>query len=233
MAADRGDIAAGAVAAAIGATPDRPRLTDRRRRSWFFGHRGERALRWGVVVLGRKTTERPDRLTRPTDPAAAIDEGIEHQVEELVGELEGDFLRAGRGFAGKPVQRCGEIVAGEVEERHEGRRQRASIVEEVVDGMADVKLVDGEDRQRRRRRRCDGSPDIGGSPGIGGSGVAVAWRRRRRCSGTSWAQEVEHCGIVRIAQARLEVGPQAGGGESVERAGRPPRSSKWGSCAPI
>ena len=38
------------------------------------------------------------------DAAASIDEGIEHQVEELVGELEADLLRAGRGFAGKLVQ---------------------------------------------------------------------------------------------------------------------------------
>jgi hypothetical protein len=35
------------------------------------------------------------------DPAAPVDEGIEHQVEELVGELEADFLRAGRGLAGE------------------------------------------------------------------------------------------------------------------------------------
>jgi hypothetical protein len=87
-----------------------------------------------------------------TNAAAPIDEGIEHQIEELIGELEGDLLRAGGSFAGKLVQGCGEIVAGEAEERHEGRRQRASIVEEVVDGMADVELVDGEDRQRRRWR---------------------------------------------------------------------------------
>ena len=65
----------------------------------------------------------------------------------------------------------GEIVAGEAEERHEGRRQRAAVVEEVVDGMADVKLIDGEGRQRRRR--CGGK---GGSPGTGGivvGGVGV------------------------------------------------------------
>jgi hypothetical protein len=37
--------------------------------------------------------------------AAAIDEGIEHQVQELVAELEPDLLRAGRGFAGKLVLR--------------------------------------------------------------------------------------------------------------------------------
>ena len=86
------------------------------------------------------------------DAAAAIDEGIEHQVEELVGELECDLLRAGRGFAGKLVQRSGEIAAGEAEERHEGRRQRAAVVEEVVDRMADVELVDGEGRRGGGRR---------------------------------------------------------------------------------
>ena len=35
------------------------------------------------------------------DPAAAIDEGIEHHVEKLVGELECHFLCAGRGLAGE------------------------------------------------------------------------------------------------------------------------------------
>ena len=61
----------------------------------------------------------------------------------------------------------GEIVAGEAEERHEGRRQRAAIVEEVVDGMADVKLIDGEGRQRRQTAVAG----KGGSPGTGGIGV--------------------------------------------------------------
>ena len=152
MAADDGEIAGGAIAAAIGATPDRPaRLIERRRHSWSFQHRGigQCDLRWGVVARGRKAKR---RVICPADATAPIDEGIEHQVEELVGKLECDLLRAGRGFAGKLVQRCGEIVAGEVEERHEGRRQRATIVEEVIDGMADVELVDGEGRQRRRRR---------------------------------------------------------------------------------
>ena len=74
-----------------------------------------------------------------------------------------DLLRAGRGFAGKLVQGCGEIAAGEAEQRHEGRRQRAAVVEEVVDGMADIELVDGEGRQRRRAG-CSGG---NGSPGIG------------------------------------------------------------------
>jgi uncharacterized protein YgfB (UPF0149 family) len=33
-------------------------------------------------------------------PATAIDEGIKHQVEELIGKLEGRLLCAGRGHAG-------------------------------------------------------------------------------------------------------------------------------------
>ena len=104
MAADHGEIAGGAVAAAIGATPHRPaRLIDRRRHSWCFQHRGIGQCDLGrhVVALGRKAKR---RVIGAADAAAPIDEGIEHQVEELVGELEGDLLRAGRGFAGKLVQ---------------------------------------------------------------------------------------------------------------------------------
>src|SRR5262249_37477917 len=52
-------------------------------------------------ALGRKAER---RMVGAADPAAAIDEGIEHHVQELVGELEGDLLRAGRGLAGKMVQ---------------------------------------------------------------------------------------------------------------------------------
>ena len=37
----------------------------------------------------------------PADAAAAVDEGIEHQPEELVGHLEADLLAAGRGLAGE------------------------------------------------------------------------------------------------------------------------------------
>ena len=87
----------------------------------------------------------------------------------MVHRIEGGLLRAGRGFAGKLVQRSGEIVAGEVEERHEGRRQRAAIVEEVVDRMADVELVNGEDSGSWRSRR---RPDSGGTGG-GGVGIVV------------------------------------------------------------
>ena len=73
--------------------------------------------------------------------AAAIDEGIEHQPEELVGHLERDLLAAGRGFAGELAQRIAEIAAGEAEDRHEAGRQRAAVVEEVVERAGDVLLV--------------------------------------------------------------------------------------------
>src|SRR5215467_12444455 len=74
-------------------------------------------------------------------------------LEELVGELEGDLLRTRRGFAGQLVERIGKIAAGEIEQRQEGGWQRAAVVEEVVDGMADVELVDGEGSRRQLRRR--------------------------------------------------------------------------------
>ena len=189
VAADHGEIAAGAVAAAIGAAPRRPaRLVDR----WqgllrCLEHRGigERDLGRRVVALGRKAER---GVIGTADAAASVDEGIEHQIEELVGELEADRLRAGRGFAGKLVQGAGEIVAGEAEERHEGRRQRTAVVEEVIDRIADVELIDGEGRWRRR-----------------------SWRRRtgrRRWRVRRWnelGRQVEDCGIAGIAQARLEV----------------------------
>src|SRR5262249_1706477 len=156
----------GAIAAAIGPGPCRPaRLIDRReRRSRLLEHRGigERNRGWHRFALGRKAERRwprfavalkaprfavalkanQRRIVGGANPATAVDEGIEHQVEELVGELEGDLLRTGRGFAGELVQGSGEIVTGKVEERHEGRRQRAAVVEKVVDRVADVELVD-------------------------------------------------------------------------------------------
>jgi hypothetical protein len=69
-----------------------------------------------------------------TDSAAAIDEGIEHQVDELVAELETDLLRAGCGFARKLIQATGEIAAGGAEQRHESRRQ-------VIDSARGTLLV--------------------------------------------------------------------------------------------
>ena len=115
-------------------------------------------------------------MVSAADTATAIDEGVKHQVEKLVAELECRLLCTGRGLAGKLVQRNGEIVAGEVEERHEGRRQRAAIVEEVVDGMADVELVDGEGRWSGAGgccRQTAAAPVSGGGGVVGVGGVGV------------------------------------------------------------
>jgi hypothetical protein len=78
--------------------------------------------------------------------AAALDEGIKHQVEKLVGELEGHLLRPGRNLAGELIERVGQIAAGQPKEGQECRRQHTAVVEEVVDRMSDVELVDGEGR---------------------------------------------------------------------------------------
>jgi hypothetical protein len=101
MAADHREIASGAVAAAIGTTPHRPaRLIDRHRLGRWLEHRGIGVGNVGRhgLALGRKAER---RMVGAGDPATTIDEGIEHQVEELIGELEADFLRAGRGLAGE------------------------------------------------------------------------------------------------------------------------------------
>ena len=104
MAADHGQIAVGAVAAAEARAPHRPaRLIDRHRLGRRLEHRGigKRDLRRHAFALGRKAER---RMVGAADPAAAIDEGIEHQVEELVAELEADLLRAGCGLAVELIQ---------------------------------------------------------------------------------------------------------------------------------
>src|SRR5215510_333964 len=102
MAADDGDIAAGAVAAAIGATPYRPaRLIDRCRLGRRLQHLGigERDVLRQVFAFGSKAKRR--MVAAAADPAAPIDEGVEHHIEKLIGELECDLLRASRGLAGE------------------------------------------------------------------------------------------------------------------------------------
>jgi hypothetical protein len=92
--ADHGEIARGVIAAAIGTDPRRPAsLADRR---------------W----------QRPfdDRASGILGAAAALDEGIKHQVEKLVGELEGHLLRPGRNLAGELIERVGQIAAGQPKE---------------------------------------------------------------------------------------------------------------------
>src|SRR5215472_18391532 len=113
MAAGDDDIARGAIAAAIGTGPCRPAwLIDRREwRSRLLEHRciGEGEFgrhcfalgckaerRWPRFAVGRKAKR---RIVGAANPATAVDEGIEHHVEELVGELERDLLRTRGGLA--------------------------------------------------------------------------------------------------------------------------------------
>jgi hypothetical protein len=95
------------------------------------------------------------------DAATAVDEGVEHQGQELIGELEADSLRAGGGFAGELAQRIGEIAAGEAEDGHEGGRQRAAIIEKGVEGVGDIELIDTQAASAERARTA-GLPERGG-----------------------------------------------------------------------
>ena len=124
----------------------------------------ERDVRRHGFALGRKAER---GVIGAAYSAAAIDEGIKHQVEKLVGELEGDFLRTGRGLAGKLVQGSDETAAGQPIERHECGRQRAAVVEEVVDRPAGIELIAGEGGSEGSGRSCG----VDGSPGIGGSAI--------------------------------------------------------------
>ena len=131
-------IARRAIAAAIGAAPRAPALLEARRlhrRRLEHGGIGERDVVRERFALGRKGDRRPAGAGRAV---AAVDEGIEHQPEELVGHLECDLLAAGRGFAGELAQRIAEIAAGEAEDADEAGRQRAAVVEEVVERGGDV-----------------------------------------------------------------------------------------------
>ena len=57
-----------------------------------------------ALALGRKAERRPAGAGHA---ARAIDEGIEHEAEELVGHLEAGLLAAGRGLAGELARaRC-------------------------------------------------------------------------------------------------------------------------------
>src|SRR5262245_41920416 len=153
-------------------------------------------------------------LVGAADPAAPIDEGIEHHIQELVGELEGDLLRAGRGLAGKLVQGSDEIAAGQPIERHECGRQRAAVVEEVVDRPADAELIAGEGRQWRggrilRRRRQPRYRWQGGRP------------LRENTIANELRPQVEVYAVVAIIQPGPEVARQATRLQILERARAP------------
>jgi len=109
-------IAGGAVAAAVTGAPHAPALLEGGRLGRRLEHLGvsERDVLRQFFALGRKADG-----AATIDAASAVDEGIEHDPEELVGELERALLRAGRRFAGEQRQRIGEIAAGETEEGEE------------------------------------------------------------------------------------------------------------------
>src|SRR5262249_29317495 len=136
-------ISAGTVRAAIACAPHAPALLEARRLGRRLEHLGisERDVLRQRFALRRKA-ERGASGAR--DAAAAIDEGIEHDPEELVRELEPALLWAGRGLAGKLAQRIAQARAGEIVQVREIGWQRASIVEDTIDRTSDVLLISAE-----------------------------------------------------------------------------------------
>ena len=102
-------------------------------------------------IANAKTVAAIERLARANRlHAATVDEWIEHQVEEFVGELECNSFGPGRGLSRKLRKRVDQIVTAQSEQRHKGRRQRTTVVEEVIDRNRDIALIDRE----RRGWRC-------------------------------------------------------------------------------
>src|SRR5262249_38084682 len=71
--------------------------------------------------------------------AASVHERIQHDVEELIGELKGALLRAGRGFAREQRQRIGEIGSREPEDRDERGRQRPPLLKKLLSALATLR----------------------------------------------------------------------------------------------
>src|SRR5262249_7678959 len=94
-----------------------------------------------LLAVGRKAE---GGTTGPRGAAPAVDEGIEHDAEELIGELKRRLLAAGRSLAREERQRVGEVAAGEPEDADEAGRQRATVVEEIIERVRDVLLIDAE-----------------------------------------------------------------------------------------
>jgi hypothetical protein len=93
---------------------------------------------WQVrLLLRRKAGHRPAEAAI----AAAIDERIEHQIEEFVGQLKHRALGAGRRLAVELRQRIRQVAAGQSEQIRKVGRQRAAGIEEVVQRVRDVLLV--------------------------------------------------------------------------------------------
>ncbi len=87
----------------------------------------------------RRKAER--RSTGTADPAPAVDKRIEHEAKKLARELECTLLRAGRSFARQLRERARQVAARQREHVDEVGRQRAAVVEEVVERSGDVLLV--------------------------------------------------------------------------------------------
>ena len=69
---------------------------------------GERHVGRQACLLIRRKAERPAAACRS---AAAIDERIEHQAQELIGQIERDMLGSRRILAVQPRQRFCEAIA--------------------------------------------------------------------------------------------------------------------------
>jgi hypothetical protein len=96
VAADGDRITGGAVAAAIARTPHAPALLEawRFRRLFQYFRVGERDVVAQLLALRGKADRAPAEGL-----ASAINERIEHDIEELVGELERSLLRTSRRLA--------------------------------------------------------------------------------------------------------------------------------------
>src|SRR5262249_15353227 len=90
------------------------------------------------VALGREAKRGAARAGKS---GPTVNERIEHEVEELALHLEADLLRAGRCFAGDLRERVAEIGASEPEDGDETGRQRAAVVEEIVERARGILLV--------------------------------------------------------------------------------------------
>jgi hypothetical protein len=129
-------IAIGSVAAAICGTPGGPALIEGRPRRRLGEDRriGERDIgRQIILLLWRKANGAAACGAEPALPA--VDERIEHQCQELVGQLECGAFGAGAGFAIQLRQR--------IEQRRTGRlpRPRNGAGKGVLAGLLRIPLL--------------------------------------------------------------------------------------------
>ena len=92
-------------------------------------------------------------LLRPLTKGSSIRLGIG-------GELKRESLCPGRTFPRQLRKRVDQVVTAESKQSNERRRQRATVVKEIVNRIGDIKLVD---RERRGRRAWWGWRELGGT----------------------------------------------------------------------